>query len=65
MSDLLSEYEKENFSATIENVKSELKSIEKELEKENSYKSYLIEKIQLLCWRVEYLKSICNEDGGD
>lgn len=63
MSDKLNDNEKFNFRATLKNIRVELDSVEKELDKEFSYKYYIDEKLELIRWRIEYLKGVCeNED---
>lgn len=59
MSDKLNENEKFNFKATLKNIRVELDSVEKELDKEFSYKYYIDEKLELIRWRIEYLKGVC------
>lgn len=59
MSDKLNENEKFNFRATLKNIRVELDSVEKELDKEFSYKYYIDEKLDMIKWRVEYLKGVC------
>ena len=59
MSDKLNENEKFNFRATLKNIRVELDSVEKELDKEFSYKYYVDEKLELIRWRIEYLKGVC------
>ena len=61
MSDKLNENEKFNFKATLKNIRVELDSVEKELDKEFSYKYYIDEKLELIRWRIEYLKGVCEE----
>lgn len=62
MSDKLNENEKFNFRATLKNIRVELDSVEKELDKEFSYKYYISEKLDMIKWRVEYLKGVCDEN---
>lgn len=61
MSDKLNENEKFNFRATLKNIRVELDSVEKELDKEFSYKYYIDEKLDMIKWRVEYLKGVCDD----
>jgi len=61
MSDKLSDNEKFNFKATLKNIRVELDSVEKELNKEFSYKYYIDEKLDMIKWRVEYLKGVCDD----
>ena len=62
MSNKLNDNEKFNFRATLKNIRVELDSVEKELDKEFSYKYYIDEKLELIRWRIEYLKGVCENE---
>ena len=61
LSDKLNDNEKFNFRATLKNIRVELDSVEKELDKEFSYKYYIDEKLELIRWRIEYMKGVCDD----
>lgn len=62
MNDKLSEEYKESIKYSINTIKEFIKAIEKELERDMAYKSYIHEKIDGIEWRARMIKSICEED---
>lgn len=58
MNNYLSEEEKRKAKMCVENIKDKLQAIESELDNDISYKVYLLEKIESICWDSNVIKSI-------
>lgn len=54
----LDEKEKERAKLCVVNIKDKIEAIENELNKEFSYRSYITEKIESICWDSNVIKRI-------
>lgn len=59
----LDETQKERAKMCIRNIADKMLSVDTEIsQKEKSYKSYLLEKLESIRWDVQVLMSMCEED---
>ena len=56
----LDEFDKKRAWMCVRNIEDKLQAIKRELEKELSYKSYINEKMDSVCWDAECIRNMCD-----
>lgn len=58
----LNESEKNEVWGCYENIQNKLNAIREELIRGECYKSYILEKIESVCWDSNYIKAVCEDE---